>query len=72
MNETGIIFMNTYNSIYSNPWIFGQFEEDIVDICLKLLDQNPKSLRSATGDYERRNDAVYISRVVSRMVRLTF
>ncbi|XP_042197879.1 protein-glutamine gamma-glutamyltransferase 2-like, partial [Callorhinchus milii] len=68
MNETGIIFRNTYNSIHSNPWIFGQFEEDIVDICLKLLDLNPKSLRSATGDYERRNDAVYISRVVSRMV----
>ncbi|XP_042197719.1 protein-glutamine gamma-glutamyltransferase 2 [Callorhinchus milii] len=68
MNETGIIFQNKSNFICSKPWIFGQFHEKVVDICLKLLDKNPKCLRNPTKDYIRRNDPVYISRVVTAMV----
>ncbi|NWQ82868.1 TGM2 glutamyltransferase, partial [Columbina picui] len=45
-----------------------QFEDDILSICLKLLDTNPKFLRDQNRDCSRRNDPVYIGRVVSAMV----
>lgn len=45
-----------------------QFEDDILAICLKLLDTNPKFLRDQNRDCSRRNDPVYIGRVVSAMV----
>nr|XP_003226825.2 PREDICTED: protein-glutamine gamma-glutamyltransferase 2 [Anolis carolinensis] len=48
--------------------IFSQFEEGIVDICLQLLDTNPKFLLNQDKDCSRRNSPVYVSRVVSAMV----
>ncbi|KAK9405033.1 protein-glutamine gamma-glutamyltransferase 2 [Crotalus adamanteus] len=45
-----------------------QFEEDILDISLELLDNNPKFLLNQDKDCARRNSPVYISRVVSAMV----
>lgn len=48
-----------------------QFEDDILSICLKLLDTNPKFLRDQNRDCSRRNDPVYIGRVVSAMVSPT-
>ncbi|KFO11563.1 Protein-glutamine gamma-glutamyltransferase 2, partial [Balearica regulorum gibbericeps] len=45
-----------------------QFEDDILSICLKLLDTNPKFLKDQNRDCSRRNDPVYIGRVVSAMV----
>lgn len=37
-------------------------------ICLNMLDINPKHLRDQNRDCSRRNDPVYIGRVVSAMV----
>lgn len=45
-----------------------QFEEGVVDICLQLLDNNPKFLRNQGKDCSRRHSPVYVSRVVSAMV----
>lgn len=45
-----------------------QFEDGILDICLMLLDVNPKFLRDAGRDCSRRSSPVYVGRVVSRMV----
>lgn len=68
LNEDGIIFMGTNQSIQSRSWYFGQFEEKIIDICLMLLDKNLKCQKCPERDYIRRNDPIYISRVVSAMV----
>uniref|UniRef100_UPI00398EA868 protein-glutamine gamma-glutamyltransferase 2-like n=1 Tax=Pristiophorus japonicus TaxID=55135 RepID=UPI00398EA868 len=68
LNEDGIIFTGSSRCIQSRSWYFGQFEENIVDICLKLLDNNLKCLKTPEKDYLRRNDPIYISRVVAAMV----
>ena len=45
-----------------------QFEEDMVDICMKLLDMNPKCLRDPAEDFSARCNPIYVGRVVSAMV----
>ena len=45
-----------------------QFEEDMVDICMKLLDMNPKCFRDAAEDFSARCNPIYVARVVSAMV----
>ncbi|XP_078411513.1 protein-glutamine gamma-glutamyltransferase 2-like [Cetorhinus maximus] len=68
LNEDGIVFMGSNRCIQSRSWYFGQFEEKVIDICLMLLDMNLKCLKCPGKDYVRRNDPVYISRVVTAMV----
>ncbi|XP_034978245.1 protein-glutamine gamma-glutamyltransferase 2 [Zootoca vivipara] len=68
LTQHGQIYQGSKDYIYSIPWNFGQFEDDILDICLQLLDTNPKFLRNQDKDCSRRNSPVYISRVVSAMV----
>ncbi|XP_043946061.1 protein-glutamine gamma-glutamyltransferase 5 [Protopterus annectens] len=68
MNEQGTLFFGSTDYISSSPWDYGQFQEDVVDICLKLLDLNPKYLKSPSKDCARRGDPIYVSRVVSAMV----
>uniref|UniRef100_A0A8C5QEG5 Protein-glutamine gamma-glutamyltransferase 2 n=1 Tax=Leptobrachium leishanense TaxID=445787 RepID=A0A8C5QEG5_9ANUR len=64
----GMIFQGTKNLITSIPWNFGQFEDGILEACLQILDTNPKFVRDSDRDCSRRNDPVYVSRVVSAMV----
>lgn len=52
--------------LFLRPWT--QFEDGILDICLMLLDINPKFLKDASRDCSRRSSPVYVGRVVSRMV----
>lgn len=47
-----------------------QFEENIIDICLELLDKNLNFQVDPATDCALRGNPVYISRVVSAMVRL--
>ncbi|XP_078411511.1 protein-glutamine gamma-glutamyltransferase 2-like isoform X1 [Cetorhinus maximus] len=68
LNEQGIIFTGCSEYIQRLPWNFGQFEEDILDICLKLLDNSPKHLKNPAKDCTRRGSPVYICRTVSAMV----
>ncbi|XP_075069071.1 protein-glutamine gamma-glutamyltransferase 5-like [Mixophyes fleayi] len=68
MNENGFIFVGNANYISKRSWIYGQFDEDIVDICLKILDESLESHKNALEDYSRRNDPVYVSRVLSAMI----
>ncbi|ROK31087.1 Protein-glutamine gamma-glutamyltransferase 2 [Anabarilius grahami] len=67
MNEQGIVYKGVDEYITNMSWDFGQFEEDIVDICLKMLDLNPKCLKDAQEDHSERCNPIYISRVVSAM-----
>ncbi|XP_072259865.1 protein-glutamine gamma-glutamyltransferase 6-like [Pyxicephalus adspersus] len=69
LNESGVIFNG---SASSNPptrrWDFGQFEEGILDICLKLLDSSIEYRRGVNRDLSHRGDPIYVSRILSAMV----
>ncbi|NXL89815.1 TGM2 glutamyltransferase, partial [Alectura lathami] len=68
LSQQGLIYQGTRDYITTMPWNFGQFEEGILSICLEMLDINPKFLQDQNEDCSRRNDPVYIGRVVSAMV----
>ncbi|XP_008592315.1 PREDICTED: protein-glutamine gamma-glutamyltransferase 6, partial [Galeopterus variegatus] len=44
------------------------FEEDILDICLSILDRSPSHQDNPAMDVSRRHDPIYVTRVVSAMV----
>ncbi|XP_066479609.1 protein-glutamine gamma-glutamyltransferase 5-like [Tiliqua scincoides] len=68
LNEHGIVFQGLPKHIISHPWYFGQFQDDILEICLKILDTSTNFLRDPGMDCSCRNDPVYISRVVNNMI----
>ncbi|XP_072917708.1 protein-glutamine gamma-glutamyltransferase 2-like [Hemitrygon akajei] len=68
LNEDGIIYNGSCHQINIRSWYFGQFEENIVDICLMILDKSIKCQKNPKKDCMRRSDPVYISRVVTAMI----
>ncbi|XP_004867843.1 protein-glutamine gamma-glutamyltransferase 2 [Heterocephalus glaber] len=68
LTQQGFIYQGSAKFIKSTPWNFGQFEDGILDICLILLDVNPKFLKDAGRDCSRRRSPIYVGRVVSAMV----
>ncbi|XP_054836156.1 protein-glutamine gamma-glutamyltransferase 5-like isoform X2 [Eublepharis macularius] len=68
LNEQGIIFQGNRDWIRPSPWNYGQFEEDIVDIALKLLDRSLNFQRDPARDSSLRSSAAYVSRVLSAMI----
>ncbi|KAF7645161.1 hypothetical protein LDENG_00209010, partial [Lucifuga dentata] len=68
MNEQGIIYRGSVHYIMPLDWNFGQFEEEMVDICLKLLDVNLKHKEDPAADVVCRCDPIYVGRIVSAMI----
>ncbi|KAM4741224.1 protein-glutamine gamma-glutamyltransferase E-like [Anableps anableps] len=68
MNQYGIIYMGSDQHINGIFWDFGQFEEDMLQICLKILDLNIKHRRDPADDVSARCNPIYVSRVVTNMV----
>ncbi|XP_040887570.1 protein-glutamine gamma-glutamyltransferase 2-like [Toxotes jaculatrix] len=68
MNEQGLIYVGTSDFPCPRDWVFGQFEEDMVDICLKILDVNPKHMKDPADDVSARCNPIYVSRVISAMI----
>uniref|UniRef100_A0A4W6ERX5 Protein-glutamine gamma-glutamyltransferase 2 n=1 Tax=Lates calcarifer TaxID=8187 RepID=A0A4W6ERX5_LATCA len=68
MNEHGTIYKGSGNYISSMSWDFGQFEENMVKICLTLLDMNHKHFKEPAKDVSARCDPIYVSRVISAMI----
>ncbi|XP_038596824.1 protein-glutamine gamma-glutamyltransferase Z [Tachyglossus aculeatus] len=68
LRDHGLIYKGQENWITPSPWNFGQFEGDIVDICLDILDRNLSFLTEPALDCSRRGSGVYICRVVSAMI----
>ncbi|KAJ8358750.1 hypothetical protein SKAU_G00152750 [Synaphobranchus kaupii] len=68
MNESGILYRGVNGYIAELAWDFGQFEEDILDICIKILDLNPKCKKNEADDFSARCNPIYVSRVVSAMI----
>lgn len=48
-----------------------QFEDSMVEICMKLLDLSHKHKEDPVADVAARCDPIYVSRVVSAMVGQT-
>ncbi|XP_066288389.1 protein-glutamine gamma-glutamyltransferase K-like [Branchiostoma lanceolatum] len=61
LNEHGYQYFGHKSNISQRPWIFGQFEPGILEVCLLLLD------RSGLRDNAKRS-AVWVSRAMSKMV----
>nr|XP_023651201.1 protein-glutamine gamma-glutamyltransferase 5-like [Paramormyrops kingsleyae] len=68
MNEHGLLYIGSSDYIFPKTWTFGQFEQDIVDICLKLMDRNLKCLRNKEEDFSARCSPIYVSRVLCAMI----
>ncbi|XP_049915017.1 protein-glutamine gamma-glutamyltransferase 2-like [Epinephelus moara] len=68
MNEHGSIYKGSINYIMSAIWDYGQFEDDMVPICLRILDLNSEHKKNPSADVSARSDPTYVGRVVSAMV----
>ncbi|XP_005877627.1 PREDICTED: protein-glutamine gamma-glutamyltransferase 5 isoform X1 [Myotis brandtii] len=68
MNDYGFIYQGNKNWIRPCPWNYGQFEENIIDICLELLDKSLHFKNDPAKDCALRGSPVYISRVVCAMI----
>ncbi|XP_069862024.1 protein-glutamine gamma-glutamyltransferase 5 [Dipodomys merriami] len=68
VNDYGFIYQGNKNWIHPCPWNYGQFEENILDICLELLDKSLHFQIDPSTDCALRGSPVYISRVVCAMI----
>ncbi|XP_063315183.1 protein-glutamine gamma-glutamyltransferase E-like [Pelobates fuscus] len=68
LNDTGLILYGHEQIRNSRPWDFGQFEEDILDITLYLLDQSLDLKRDPDGELLKRSGALHVSRTLCAMV----
>ncbi|XP_028904555.1 protein-glutamine gamma-glutamyltransferase E [Ornithorhynchus anatinus] len=68
LRDAGIIYVGSVNRIGMVGWNYGQFEDDVLNICLSILDRSLNYQRDPTTDVARRNDPKYIGRVLSAMV----
>ncbi|KAF5909337.1 protein-glutamine gamma-glutamyltransferase 2-like, partial [Clarias magur] len=68
LSQDGIIFRGEAKYPIPLAWYFGQFEEGILDVCLKILDKNPKCQKNPGKDSSGRRNPIYVSRVLSAMV----
>ncbi|KAM6928183.1 protein-glutamine gamma-glutamyltransferase 2 [Xenentodon cancila] len=68
LSQDGILFRGSYKHPIPTPWNFGQFESGILDICLRILDMNPKYLRNPSKDCSGRRNPIYVSRLLSAMI----
>ncbi|XP_029010677.1 protein-glutamine gamma-glutamyltransferase 2 [Betta splendens] len=68
MNEHGVIYMGAWDHINSIPWNYGQFEDNVMDICFEMLDNSLEALKDSKMDLENRCDPVYVGRTLTAMV----
>ncbi|KAJ4940907.1 hypothetical protein JOQ06_027198 [Pogonophryne albipinna] len=68
MKEQGVIYRGSQRVIKAYDWDFGQFEDNMVDICLRMLDLNLKHEKDPADDVSARCNPIYVSRVVSAMI----
>ncbi|XP_009556685.1 protein-glutamine gamma-glutamyltransferase 6 isoform X2 [Cuculus canorus] len=68
LNDSGIIFQGLEKHIQEEAWNYGQFEEDILDISLAILDRSLNHYEDPAADVSKRNSPIYVSRVISATV----
>ncbi|XP_017284736.1 protein-glutamine gamma-glutamyltransferase E-like [Kryptolebias marmoratus] len=68
MNERGIVYRGANTRISPMDWDFGQFEEDMLKMSLKILDLSIKHKRDPADDVSARCNPIYVSRVITNMI----
>ncbi|CAM2102156.1 protein-glutamine gamma-glutamyltransferase E [Caretta caretta] len=68
LEEFGILFVGNVNYIHRRGWNYGQFQGDILNICLSILDRSLSYRQDPATDVSRRDDPKYVGRVLSAMV----
>ncbi|XP_069812139.1 LOW QUALITY PROTEIN: protein-glutamine gamma-glutamyltransferase 6-like, partial [Dendropsophus ebraccatus] len=68
LNDHGVIFMGNDKHISGVGWNYGQFENNILNICLNILDRSLNAHKDPASDYSQRHSPIYVGRVVSAMV----
>uniref|UniRef100_A0A8C4YL42 protein-glutamine gamma-glutamyltransferase n=1 Tax=Gopherus evgoodei TaxID=1825980 RepID=A0A8C4YL42_9SAUR len=68
LDENGIIFIGNANYIEARGWYYGQFQDDILNICLTMLDLSLYRRQDPVTDMFRRGDPKYVGRVISSMI----
>ncbi|XP_027144053.1 protein-glutamine gamma-glutamyltransferase 2 isoform X2 [Larimichthys crocea] len=68
LEQHGQIYRGMYTRIKELEWNFGQFDPSILDICLMILDKNPKFIADADKDCSARRNPIYVTRVLSAMI----
>ncbi|XP_036699942.1 protein 4.2 [Balaenoptera musculus] len=62
LNQNGLIFLGTADCIQAEPWDFGQFEEDVIDLSLDLL--------SVDKRVEKWGNPVHVARVLGALLHV--
>ncbi|XP_063071206.1 transglutaminase 5, like [Engraulis encrasicolus] len=68
LNDFGLLYVGTPGNVASRPWSFDQYESEILQVCMGLLEVSPQHQQDWKEDYLNRSDPVYISRVVTAMI----
>ncbi|XP_062060740.1 protein-glutamine gamma-glutamyltransferase Z [Lepus europaeus] len=68
LRDYGFVYKGHEALVTTWPWNYGQFEEDILDICFEILNKSLHFLSNPSRDCSRRSDVVYVCRVVSAMI----
>ncbi|XP_032317872.1 protein-glutamine gamma-glutamyltransferase 6 isoform X2 [Camelus ferus] len=68
LSDSGVIFRGVEKHIRAQGWNFGQFEEDILNICLSILDRSLSHQADPATDVSHRHDPIYVTRAISAMV----
>ncbi|XP_073462415.1 protein-glutamine gamma-glutamyltransferase E-like isoform X2 [Aquarana catesbeiana] len=68
LNEIGLYWFGNVTSYGSRRWDYAQFEKDILNITLTMLDKSLDYRKNPATDVSRRNDPIYVGRVLSAMV----
>lgn len=68
LNDHGVIFMGNDKHISAVGWNYGQFENNILNICLSILDRSLNAQKDIAADNSQRHSPIYVGRVVSAMV----
>ncbi|XP_075701692.1 protein-glutamine gamma-glutamyltransferase E-like [Rhinoderma darwinii] len=68
LNDHGVIFMGNDKHFAGIGWNYGQFENNILNICLDILDKSLNYQKDPAADCSQRHSPIYVGRVVSAMV----
>uniref|UniRef100_A0A803YID1 protein-glutamine gamma-glutamyltransferase n=1 Tax=Meleagris gallopavo TaxID=9103 RepID=A0A803YID1_MELGA len=68
LNENGIIFVGNAKYIEARGWYYGQFQDQLLNTCLTMLDLSLYYRQDPVVDVARRGDPKYVGRVISSMI----
>ncbi|XP_040186222.1 protein-glutamine gamma-glutamyltransferase E-like [Rana temporaria] len=68
LNDHGVVFMGNEKHVTGMGWNYGQFENNILNICLDILDRSLDHQKDPGLDCSLRYSPIYVGRVISAMV----